>query len=195
MTCHEFWNEMPELTGGGEQPDHARECPACAALLERQRALSAGLSRLSKETNPREAPGSVEARLVEAFRNQAGSRPRTALRHWLAWSSAAALIIVSILLTVERRAGRTRPPDVQAISRFAVGELADLDSDFIPLPYGTSEQVGADAADDPDLVRVEVPRSALVALGLPVSEGGSARVEAVVALGADGMLEGIRIVQ
>ena len=191
MTCHEFWNEMPELAGEPEVPDHARECPSCAALLERQRSLAAGLSRMAKDLKSREAPQAVEERLLGAFRAQTGLPPRTARRYWPAWVAAAAVIVLSISLTL----GRHGQPAGPALSAPALAELGQLDPDFIPLPYGTADLADSTGTDDPDLVRVEVPRSALVALGLPVDENGSGRVEAVVALGSDGLLEGIRIVQ
>jgi hypothetical protein len=85
---------------------------------------------------------------------------------------------------------RGRPSDLVATSSFAA-DPASFDSDFIPLPYGTGENT---TIEDADLVHVEVPASALAALGLPV-EGLSGRVQAVVALGADGVLQGIQIVQ
>ena len=49
MNCQEFWDAMPELEGGPdrEAPPHVRECHACAALLDNQRALAAEIGRAS----------------------------------------------------------------------------------------------------------------------------------------------------
>lgn len=192
MTCHEFWNEMPELADGGELPVHALECPPCAVLLQRQRALAAGLSRMSQDAKSYEAPPGVEQRLRKAFRIQAGRRQGPTRHYWAAWAAVAALVFVSISWIVGRPAKPTGP----AVPLQAMADLADPESGFgfIPLPYD-SAGFAALADENADLVRLEVPPAALVALGLPVALGGSARVEAEVALGADGMLEGIRIVQ
>jgi hypothetical protein len=190
MTCHEFWNEMPELADGGELPGHARECPSCAILLERQRAVAAGLNRISRDARTCEAPPRVEQRLLKAFRVQAGGRPERARRNWGAWAAAAAVVLVSVSWIVSRPVKPTGP----AVPIQAMADLGDSESSFIPLPYDSGD-LAAVPEEDADLVRVEVPRAALVALGLPVALGGPARVEAEVALGADGMLEGIRIMQ
>ena len=194
MTCDEFWAEMPELACESEPADHVLACPSCAALLEQQRALSAALSQVAKRLESWEAPPSVETRLVAAFRNQTGLKSSPSRPFWLAWASAAALIVVSIVSGLGRQAEPVAGARFQAISAQLLSDLADLDSDFIPLPYGGADLSTANA-DDADLVHVEVPRSALIALGLPMTEEGSARVEAVVALGADGVVQGIQIME
>jgi len=193
MTCDEFWREMPELAHGGELPVHARECPSCATLLQRQGAVVAGLSRMAMESKAREAPPRVERRLVKAFRAQLGVRPKPARYYRAAWATAAAVVVVSVFWTASRPTRPTGP----ALPVQAMADLADPESDFafIPLPFGFADSATVITDENADLVRVEVPRTALVALGLPVALGDSASVEAEVVLGADGMLEGIRIVQ
>ena len=193
MTCHEFWNEMPELANTGELPGHVRECPSCAVLLQRQRALAAGLSQMAEHAKSNEAPARVEQRLVRAFRSQSGRRPQPVGHNWAPWAAAAAMALVAVSWIVSRPAKPTGP----AVPVQAMADLADPESNlvFIPLPYGSADSTAIAPEEDADLVRVEVPRTALVALGLPVALSGSARIEAEVALGADGMLEGIRIVQ
>jgi len=198
MTCHEFWNEMPELAEETEMADHVRGCPPCAALLERQRALAAGLKRVAAERQALQAPPAVEARLVAAFRTQSGLRPASPSRYWLGWVAAAAAVLVLSVFLVRSRAPHPPKPADLGLALMVAGpaELGNLDSDFIPLPYSSSEAGAVSPADDDDLVRVEVPRSALIALGVPVPpDGGTGRVEAVVALGADGMMDGVRILQ
>lgn len=189
MTCPEFWAGMPELIAESELSDHVRACPSCAAMLERQRVLSAALGRMAKGLEPREASPVVEARLVAAFRNPTRLDAAPSRPFWLAWVSAAALIVVSILSGIGPQMGVA-----PTVSGQVPAELAELDSGFIPLPYGGADQPGANT-DDADLVHLEVPRSALIALGLPMTEEGSARVEAVVALGADGVVQGIQIME
>ncbi|HLK49688.1 MAG TPA: hypothetical protein VKT49_16210 [Bryobacteraceae bacterium] len=195
MTCDEFWNQMPELAGAAAPLDHVQQCPSCAQLFERQRALSAGLRRMARELEPREAPPAVEARLRNALRVQTGGTPRPLRRYWWAWASAAALIVAAFFLTLEPRMERNRLADSRLRPAQSDLESADFDPDFIPLPFGAADSAGWETADDPDLVQVEVPRSALIALGLPVTETGAPRVEAVLALGSDGTLRGIELVQ
>lgn len=93
---------------------------------------------------------------------------------------AAGYIVVS-----NRRARSQR--DVQPGQ--ADGEIV---TDFIPLTYGAA--MGAN--EDAQLVRVELPRSALVSMGLPVDvERTGERVKADVLLGHDGLARAIRFVR
>ena len=198
MTCHEFWNAMPDLADGAEPADHLRECPSCAALVDRHRALAAGLRQMAGERHRVQAPPEMEARLVAAFRSQAGRPVAAGSRLWMRWAAAAAaVVVVSIFLVRGRAPQSAQVPDPGGVAAASAAVDVDpLDSDFIPLPYGSSTAAMPSLTEDADLVRVEVPRSTLVALGIPVPVGaGAGRVEAVMALGGDGMLEGVRILQ
>lgn len=196
MSCDEFREAMPELAGGAESADHARQCPSCATLLEQHQALAAGLARLARARHDEGAPEEVERRLVEAFR--AGRRPRAVVQRWVAWATAAAaLLAIGLVLTRSRQPQGVSPQSSRSV-QVASGavEVNGLDTDFMPMPLEAGFSGASGAGEDDDLVEVEVPRSALVALGLPVPvDSGPGRVEAVVALRADGMLEGVRIVQ
>ncbi len=74
----------------------------------------------------------------------------------------------------------------------AVSPDEEIVTDFMPLTYdGSFAQI-----DDGQLVRVELPRSALHSFGLPVSaERGGERVKADVLLGHDGVARAIRFVR
>jgi hypothetical protein len=74
----------------------------------------------------------------------------------------------------------------------AVSPDEEIVTDFMPLTYdGSFSQI-----DDGQLVRVELPRSALHSFGLPVSEErGGGRVKADVLLGHDGVARAIRFVR
>ncbi len=196
MTCDEFWKEMPELAGAEDAPGHASECPACAALLERHRSIAEGLAQIAKNSVALQASAGLESRLVEAFRNRASSRPPAPWRYWMPWAAAAAaaLLVVLSLAWIRGRQPQ-RAEQVSSNVQVAAADFAAEDSGFVPLPYGAADLAASDPGDDADLVRVEVPRSALVALGVPVPVDTPARVEAVVALGPDGMLQGIRVLQ
>jgi hypothetical protein len=84
-----------------------------------------------------------------------------------------------------RMAGGARPA-------VAVSPDEEIATDFMPLTYdGSFSQI-----DDGQLVRVELPRSALHSFGLPVSaERGGGRVKADVLLGHDGVARAIRFVR
>ncbi|MBZ5578934.1 MAG: hypothetical protein LAP40_20430 [Acidobacteriia bacterium] len=200
MTCHEFWNRMPELEAEPEALEHARQCTACAALLQDQHTLAAGLRHLAKNLDRREASPGVEARLVREFWVQAGLAPASATgRAWrtsLGWAPAAAAVIALAVFLIRGR--QPEPPSSRQFAAFSVAaeqgtnDPVLAEADFIPLPY-SSDPV---ATEDADLVSVEVPPSALVALGLPVAaDAGSGLVRAVVALGKDGVVQAVRVLQ
>jgi len=72
-----------------------------------------------------------------------------------------------------------------------IDQPKEIATDFIPLTYGDPE-VGSDA----QMVRVELPRSAMARFGLPVNmDRSDQRVKADVLLGADGLARAIRFVQ
>ena len=208
MNCQEFWNTMPELAHEAEGGDceHVRECTQCAALLNRQRTLASGLRRLAADWRPVEAPARVEARLTAAFLGQAGLTVlRPATRWWVpvaTWAMATAAVVALAMFLARDRpvapAHRTVSNRVQlaAVEPPAdldmVGDFSDADNDFIPLP--NAERI--EPNEDLNLVRVEVPRSVMIALGYAVSEDrASEPVEAEVVLGADGMARAVRFLE
>jgi hypothetical protein len=193
MTCHEFWSRMPELEAGGQALEHVRECPGCAALLERQRSLAVGLGRAASQRHELEAPDYLEQRLVEAFRaNLAAPQQAPPAPHmWASWpaqlAAAAAVMVLAVVLLWQRPAQRAQPapgPETAA--------AAELDADFTPLPYAGE----AGSTEDADVIRVEMPRSALIALGVPVGDDETGEpVEAEVLLGMGGAPQAVRILQ
>jgi hypothetical protein len=208
MNCQEFWNTMPELAHEAEegQLEHLRECSACNTLLNRQRALASGLRLVAAELRRVQAPARVESRLTAAFLGQAGlAVHRPASRWWVpvvTWASAAAAVAaLAMLLARDRRpvpAHRTTSSHVQLAAvelpadLEALGDFSDAESDFIPLPNAARIEPN----EDLNLVRVEVPRSAMIALGYAVSEDrASESVEAEVVLGADGLARAVRFLE
>jgi hypothetical protein len=205
MNCQEFWNTMPELEGeaGPEAGAHRRECPACAAALENHEALAAGLRGVAAEWSRLKAPGRVEARLMAAFRGQAGLAALPPARRWwspvLAWAAAVLVVAAAFLLFVGRgrqpRAPLTMPGGAETavvdwssvLPPEMAGEAAA--GDFIPLP--NADRLPQD--EDLNVVRVEVPRSAMIALGYSVAADRAAeRVRADVVMGSDGLARAVR---
>jgi hypothetical protein len=209
MNCQEFWKTMPET---GRKPDHLahlRDCPACARRWEQQRGLAAGLRAVAAEWSHVEAPARVEARLIAAFRDNSGaglsgSAMTSPPRMWfpvVTWFAAAAAVVALALALVSnhqpRPAHRVLPGGFESASARVPVELETGDDspynneDFIPLP--NAERISPN--EDVNLVRVEVPRSTMIALGYDVSaERSSEPVEAEVVLGADGLARAVRFV-
>ena len=196
---------MPELAYQADDGhfEHVRECPACAALLNRQRTLASGLRRLAADWRSVEAPARVESRLTAAFLGQAGltvSHPTA--RWWVpvaTWATAAvAVVALAMFLARDRHVVPAHRTTSNRVELAAVEPPADLDTlgdssgtdnDFIPMPNAARIEPN----EDLDLVRVEVPRSAMIALGYAVSEDrASEPVEAEVVLGADGLARAVR---
>lgn len=192
MTCQEFWNSMPE-GGGAENDRHLSECPACAARMRRHAELDAGFRALAAGFRRVETPPRVEARLLAAFRRQAGGETHMPARCWIpaaTWAVAfAAMLALAAFLVRDRQPEAARPPVQRTVEVAVLQPQADSDG-FIPLP--NSAGIAADE-DDVNLVRMEVPRSAMIALGLDVSpDRAEELVEADVMLGSNGMARAVR---
>jgi len=203
MTCPEFWSLFGESAGDDFATDsgaqaHLRGCPACAAHLARQGELTAGLRRLAGTFGSVNAPSRVEARLRAAFRAQYGVPARAEATRWrspLAWAMACSVVVLaglSISLTRQPEPPLGRPAAAEFSSETSEAYTVDaglLADGFIPLPNGE----GVDANESFNLVRVEVPRSAMMTVGIPVSADQAWEpVEADVVLGSDGLARAVR---
>ena len=201
---------------------HLEGCPACAMLMTRQRALTSGLRALSGDMRHLEAPSGVEGRLQAAFRIQSLQHrlPQDAFPvvHaecpvWqrrvpvLTWAAAAAVIAVALFLVHDRQPEATRPPASRGIELAMLelpGEYEASDTDtsdtggfvpfgFIPLPSAARISPSEDVNEAVNMVRVEVPRSSMIALGFQVSaERALEPIQAEVMLGADGTARAVR---
>jgi len=196
---------MPELEArpNADATTHLAGCAVCGAALNNQRTLAAGLRAAAADWRRTKAPGRVEARLLAAFRGQAGLAAPPRARHWwstaLAWT-AAALVVAGAFLLFATRARQTPPP----VGLSASTELAAIDwgarlpaeltgegggEGFIPVP--NADRLPPD--EDLNVVRVEVPRSAMIALGYSVTaDRATERVRADVVLGSDGLARAVR---
>ena len=209
MTCQELWIAMPELAHpDAECARHLEECPACAARMERERSLAAGLRTFAVEWRRTEAPARVEAQLIAAYRQHGGVRTPAPRQQWwvpvFAWAAAAAaMFALGIFLVRDRQpraesapAHRSAPAGLEWASfdwpanADAGGDPAGYANDFIPLP--NAQRVGPD--EEVNLVRVEVPPAALLALGFVVRADRAEPVAADVMLGADGLARAVRFV-
>ena len=109
MTCAILASDLVEVARGTRASDgqraavdrHVRGCPACAARLERERALSADLRRLTNDTPAPPIDSDREQALLAAF-DAAWARPRRPAWHHAAWGGVAAAIAATIVWAVWR---------------------------------------------------------------------------------------------
>lgn len=117
-------------------------------------------------------------------------------------SSTNAPVLASVPTTVKTSSPvsrRTRPAKKQPPKPISNSEMiaanysdAEVVSEFIPIGYTTNANVEEGA----QLVRVEMPRSAMVRFGMPVNmERYNERVKADLLVSADGLPRAIRFVQ
>jgi hypothetical protein len=196
MNCQEFLRNMEDpVAAGSMNADwlaHLSECPLCG----QQQKIAAGLRALAAVERQREAPAAVEASLVAEFRKWAQhGRPVRLPRRAAAWrmrallAAAAGLVLMASALW--RVPGRPAPLPAAAVPAAVAADSDDEDAGgFIPLP--NAEGLGPN--DDINVVSVEVPRSAILAAGVPLGdERPSEMIEADVMLGPDGLARAIRV--
>jgi hypothetical protein len=167
---------------------------------ESDRRLVEGLRCLGAESRRREAPGRVERRLVAAFRGNAIPIRQSVSRWWIFGSWAAALAVTAGLAffvvrthqpeRTQRIPTHRRMTQLATVEQPSDAEMTDagLPSGFIPLP--NAEDIAPNEAVN--VVRVELPRSTVVALGLVGEDEAEEAVQADVILGADGIARAVR---
>jgi hypothetical protein len=177
-------------------------CEEYGIPAETERRLIEGLRCLGAEARDREAPARVERRLVAAFRGNS-LLARKPIRWWMVGSWAAAMAVTAglafFLVRTTQPEHTEQIPSHRRMTQLAalegpaeVDALDELGSDFIPLP--NAQRI---AEDEPvNLVRVELPRSAMLAFGLAVSDDDSEEpIEADVVLGPDGTARAVRFLE
>jgi len=202
MNCQEFWDSIPEAgnVSGEAQLTHLENCGGCRTHLEAQRGLLRGMKNLAAESRRLGAPARVEARLLAAYRGHTGTmeRPRRSWIPVLTWAAAAVVLAAIGLFLMSGRppaepAQRNAPHRMElATAQPSVVTLASYQGEFVPLP--NADEIAPD--EEVNLVRLELPRTAILALGLPVaSDGLPDSVQADFVLGADGRPRAVRFVE
>jgi hypothetical protein len=205
MNCLEFWSEADrQAVLSAELRSHLDGCSACSARWERRAELSAGLRTLADDWRQVGAPERVEAGLRAAYRLHYGGRRAATRSRWtpvLVWASAAAATITMALALMHpaRHAsgipGQSMSPHrtvTPTPEMAAADDSLDFENDFVPVPNAARIEPN----EDVNLVRVAVPRSTMMSMGIPVNaENASETVLADVVLGADGMARAIRVVE
>lgn len=184
--------------------EHLRSCPHCAALFESALALRADLRELGQQTAEAKTPSRVEMRLRQEFRTlhtTERSRSRAVVASWLL--AAATLVLVGTSLLLWRRGGRTdvaaQKPVAPAVApSVATGPelggtlIAENDGDEFALIPGAIPGL----LDDTTVVRVQMERGSLGALGLSVNEEHANDIVQVdLLLGTDGQPQAYRLPQ
>jgi hypothetical protein len=212
MNCQEFWDHLP-LRGADiteAQAAHVAECANCASQWAPHRSLAASLQSLSAEFRQAEAPARVEMGLMAAFRTQAGHRAKPVIvQSWwkpvLVWTSAAAATIAFAMVLVRGYEPVAKPGTVAAphhpnhgLVQTAAAEDTGFDDESTVLGEGFVRLPNApriEANEDFNVVRVEVPGSAMIEAGISLSEDRSEdTVLADVALASDGTPRAVRLV-
>lgn len=220
MTCEEFATAGLDLGVGGEDGllqraarEHLRECPHCAALHENWLTLREDLHALGVETVEAQTPSPVEMRLRQEFRTKHKTVKTQRMAVIAGWSLAAAAALFCVFIFVNWRLhrgtgvaqnggnaaqslGSQKNSGPSSESTTPVGSdlgevlVASTDSgDFTLLPGSMPP-----APEDATVVRVQMQRAALGALGLTVNEeraGDWIQVDLLV--GDDGLPQAVRL--
>jgi hypothetical protein len=210
MNCEEFGivGLDRDLGAGGRDSsaaqEHLRSCRHCAALFESALALRGDLRELGQMTSAATTPSRVEMRLRQEFRTlhtTTKSRGRAVVVSWVL--AAATLVLVAASLVIWRKEKRANIAQVQpatssVIHSVATGPelggtlIAENDGDEFALIPG----VIPGTLDDTTVVRVQMERGSLGALGLSVNEERANDIVQVdLLLGADGQPQAYRLPQ
>ena len=152
--------------------------------------LTAALRAVAEDEATRRASPAVEARLRSAVRAIAVARRR----RQIGALALVATVIVAATVSVYRGVDRMSQPKTTIIADTpsAVG-ASEVTTDFLPLVYSSVP------VTDGQIVRLEVPRTALAAFGLSavdvVGRRPSETVLADVLVGEDGLARAVRFVR
>jgi hypothetical protein len=201
---------------------HAETCSDCAAMVTEVESLDFALRQMAEESSDMQASAKLETNLLREFR-QAKSRTASRRVGWqlAALAMAAVVLLLALGLTLHRgvtapkigpneaihngqaagaadstlRADDSAPTDATVDADTSDDEVSLADdsenaSAYVPLPY----------ADDPSgleggaVVRVVLPRAALVSYGLPADAiGVGDQVTADMVVSEDGTPQAIRL--
>jgi hypothetical protein len=178
--CGLWQEQIVESARRGAEPRealaaHLRSCPDCRALWSEQRKLSTAMAGLREALDRERSPESRRRQLMAAFAQSDCSRPQRPA--WWAWSPAAALVAMALVLLF---AGARHDP--------ASPETAAADG-FVEVPYAQPLAPGEPVW----IERREVDGAELGYLGIdvPAAYGGS--VAADILLGEDGLPRAVRL--
>jgi len=195
MTCRTIVPSLVDLARGvvldpRSQADvdrHVRECRVCAARLEDERAVSAALRRLAQHAEEPMADPDAERTLLSAF-DAAWAAPRLQARpgRWRLLAAAALLALAALTWDAAHRfvTSRTSTP-VAPASGLAVLPATE----FVPWPGAAS----LPTFESGQLMRMDLPASVALSLGLEPPESQTGVVRADILVGQDGFARAVRL--
>jgi hypothetical protein len=227
MTCREFDEvvhgfvrmELLDVVKRELALEHVAHCSNCADRMVEARVLAEMTESVARNMREEQAPPSVEAALLSAFR---GHHRRASRRRRFEWVTVGA-VAATLLVFAWTLGGRNReqpspahrkdvssqskaPLDASGLTltlpggstKAASAEVANTPtrrpyaaSDFVPVPF--TEAIAPD--DAAMVVRVQLTRASLAELGYPVAETpGEDSILADVLVGEDGWPRGVRLV-
>jgi hypothetical protein len=214
MTCEHFEELLHDMdrpgTAGLEMREralaHAEACGHCGLLMIESESLDFALHGMSLDDSTDEASPHVEATLLREFR-QRHAAPKARMMRWqMALGAVAAVALLALGLVRGRITPTTNQPTANNGSHVAatsqmyavvndpqLNELvAEEDgTEFVALPYADED---AAAIEGGAVVRVTMPRAALISMGLPISSAIGDQIPAEVVVSADGTPQAIRLI-
>jgi len=220
MNCREFERVSRDMARNqGISEDvcqkalaHVEFCAHCRKRWDEERTLSARLHLLAASMERERAPVELETILISTYRQRMSSdRPSLSIRlqssYLWVWRTGRSLMEVAaviLLFAVSLQLLLTLSPSLLptyteepangpvVTPRGVQSPLVELTTDFIPLV----PCLGLDCFEGGQLVRVAMPRLALIFLGLPMNEQlAQEPVTADVLIGGDGVARAIRFVR
>jgi len=195
LDCQEWLEQIVESARRGvEAPErlesHLRACQSCRARWISERNLGAAMARLREALARERSPESRRKQLMTEFARSVRSRPDRPA--WWAWSPAAAVVAVALLLLfagARQRHGTAVPASAEPS---LAGYLAVDEADgFLAVPYTQPLAPG-------ELVRIvsrEVNGTELAHMGFDVPAAYGGFVNAEVVLGEDGIPRAVRLAE
>lgn len=211
MTCEEFELAGLDLETLREDDavllaarEHLRVCPHCAALHENWQTLRADLHAVGAETQEAEAPPRVEMRLRQEFRTRHKTVKARRVAVIAGWTLAAAAVVLVAVSWINWRnqVGPSTPAVAVATPKVGstkpagpeLGETLVASNDtgeFTLLPGSLPGTL-----EDATVVRVQMQRGSLGALGLTVNEErASDLIQVDLLVGDDGQPQALRLAQ
>jgi anti-sigma factor RsiW len=166
---------------------HLEECAECRARFERLQAVSSAIAGYSEALADAGDGAVAAARLAEALQSRQAPKARSAFGFgwWRLVPACAAVVVFGMVLLMRGPALRVAPKATPV----ATAPADRLANGFIALPY-SDQNLSPEGAV---VIQVEVPRSAMLLAGAPVSDTqGTGLVKAEVVVGADGLARAIR---
>lgn len=213
MTCEQFEEILHDMDRPGTSGlalresalAHAESCSRCGLAMIEAEALDFGLHTVALRDEELKASRQIEAVLLREFRRQQSNTKARSVRWQVAVIGVAAMALLAFGILRARIGLEPSQPVVKTDPSTIPNEQYALENDpqlnelasaedgtaFVSLPYAddaTSVEGGA-------VVRVLMPRSALISLGLPVSGViGNDQIPAELVVSADGTPQAIRLI-